>query len=82
MAVTAGTPIELVEGVYATLAERVAAGRERLGRPLTLAEKILHQPPRATRRPASSSGAAPTPTSTPTASRCRTPPRRWRCCSS
>ncbi len=41
MAVTAGTPIELVEGVYATLVERVAAGRFRLGRPLTLAEKIL-----------------------------------------
>ena len=41
MTVTAGTPIELVEGVYATLAERVAAGRERFGRPLTLTEKIL-----------------------------------------
>jgi len=37
----ATTPIELVEGVYATLADRVAAGRERLGRPLTLTEKIL-----------------------------------------
>ena len=41
MTVTAGTPIELVEGVYATLPERVAAGRERFGRPLTLTEKIL-----------------------------------------
>jgi aconitate hydratase len=41
MTVTATTPIELVEGVYATLAERVALGRERLGRPLTLTEKIL-----------------------------------------
>ena len=41
MAVSAGTPIELVEGVYATLGERVAIGRRRLGRPLTLAEKIL-----------------------------------------
>jgi aconitate hydratase A / 2-methylisocitrate dehydratase len=41
MTVTAGTPIELVEGVYATLADRVAAGRARLGRPLTLTEKIL-----------------------------------------
>jgi aconitate hydratase len=39
--VTAGTPIELVEGVYASLAERVAIGRERFGRPLTLTEKIL-----------------------------------------
>ena len=41
MTVSAGTPIELVEGVYATLPGRVAAGRERFGRPLTLTEKIL-----------------------------------------
>lgn len=41
MAVTAGTPIELVRGVYATLPERAALGRERLGRPLTLTEKVL-----------------------------------------
>ena len=41
MTVTAGTPIELVEGVYRTLPERVAAGRRRFGRPLTLTEKIL-----------------------------------------
>jgi aconitate hydratase len=41
MNVTAGTPIELVEGVYATLADRVAGGRERFGRALTLTEKIL-----------------------------------------
>ena len=41
MTVTAGTPIELVQGVYATLDERVSFGRERFGRPLTLTEKIL-----------------------------------------
>ncbi|MDP2293339.1 MAG: aconitate hydratase [Actinomycetota bacterium] len=41
MTVTAGTPIELVEQVYGTLAARTAAGRERFGRPLTLTEKIL-----------------------------------------
>ncbi len=41
MAVSAGTPIELVEKVYATLAERSALGRKRLGRPLTLTEKVL-----------------------------------------
>ncbi len=41
MTVSAGTPIELVEGVYATLPERLAAGKARLGRPLTLTEKIL-----------------------------------------
>jgi aconitate hydratase len=39
--VTAGTPTELVERVYATLPERAALGRTRLGRPLTLTEKIL-----------------------------------------
>jgi aconitate hydratase len=41
MAVGPNTPIELVEAVYAQLAERVATGRRRLGRGLTLAEKIL-----------------------------------------
>ncbi len=41
MAVTATTPIALVNGVYGRLPERVAIGRERLGRPLTLTEKIL-----------------------------------------
>jgi aconitate hydratase len=40
-AAAASTPVELVEGVYATLAERVTQGRARLGRPLTLTEKIL-----------------------------------------
>ena len=39
--VTASTPIELVEEVYARLPERVALARDRLGRGLTLAEKIL-----------------------------------------
>jgi len=41
MTVSAGTPIELVEGVYGTLVERADAGRARFGRPLTLTEKIL-----------------------------------------
>ena len=41
MAVTAGTPIELVHGVYGRLTERSELGRQRLGRPLTLTEKIL-----------------------------------------
>ncbi len=41
MSVAASTPIELIEVVYARLTERVALGRRRLGRPLTLAEKIL-----------------------------------------
>jgi aconitate hydratase len=39
--ISASTPIELVEEVYTRLPERVALGRERLGRSLTLAEKIL-----------------------------------------
>ena len=41
MTVSATTPIELIERVYASLPERAALGRERLGRPLTLTEKIL-----------------------------------------
>ena len=41
MTVTADTPIELVEAVYASLSDNVQIGRQRLGRPLTLAEKIL-----------------------------------------
>jgi aconitate hydratase len=41
MTVSASTPIELVERVYEQLADRVALGRERLGRPLTLTEKVL-----------------------------------------
>ena len=41
MAITAATPLELVEQVYARLPGRAAHARERLGRPITLAEKIL-----------------------------------------
>jgi len=41
MAETARTPIDLVKGVYDRLPERVADGRERAGRPLTFAEKVL-----------------------------------------
>ena len=40
-AASASTPIELVERVYSTLGARVAIGRQRLARPLTLAEKVL-----------------------------------------
>jgi aconitate hydratase len=39
--VSATTPIELVDEVYGRLPARTALGRERLGRGLTLAEKIL-----------------------------------------
>ena len=41
MAVGPNTPIALVESVYDHLTARVAIGRRRLGRGLTLAEKIL-----------------------------------------
>ncbi|MBA2626127.1 MAG: aconitate hydratase, partial [Acidimicrobiia bacterium] len=41
MAVTASTPVELVDGVYGSLSDRVAAFRTLVGRPLTLAEKVL-----------------------------------------
>jgi aconitate hydratase len=38
---SAATPVSLVHDVYARFADRVEIGRRRLGRPLTLAEKIL-----------------------------------------
>ncbi len=38
---SAGTPLELVQGVYSKFDRAVPIGRKRLGRPLTLAEKIL-----------------------------------------
>ena len=41
MTVTPSTPIELVREVYARFDERIDAARARLGRPLTLAEKVL-----------------------------------------
>ncbi len=41
MAVTAATPIELIEAAYAKLVDRAAIARRRLGRPVTLAEKVL-----------------------------------------
>lgn len=41
MAVTASTPIELIDNLYERLPKRVELARERLGRPLTLTEKIL-----------------------------------------
>ncbi|MEM8619031.1 MAG: aconitate hydratase [Actinomycetota bacterium] len=41
MAVGSSTPIELVDKVYQALPDRVATARDRLGRPLTLTEKIL-----------------------------------------
>ena len=41
MAVSASTPIEIVREVYARFEDRIDAARARLGRPLTLAEKIL-----------------------------------------
>ncbi|MDG2907052.1 MAG: aconitate hydratase [Acidimicrobiales bacterium] len=41
MPVAASTPIELIQGVYSTLDERIAAGRAHFGRALTLAEKVL-----------------------------------------
>ncbi len=34
--------IEMIKGVYARMGERIAAAREKVGRPLTLSEKILY----------------------------------------
>jgi len=41
MAASASTPIELVKGAYERFEERIDVARTRLGRPLTLSEKIL-----------------------------------------
>src|SRR4051812_20751516 len=41
MPVTASTPIDLINEVYGRLEERVGIARQRLGRPVTLTEKIL-----------------------------------------
>ena len=41
MAVSAETPIELVEQVYGSLPDRAATFRRTVGRPITLAEKVL-----------------------------------------
>ena len=41
MTVYTNTPIDLIEGVYGTLQERLDHGRKKLSRPLTYAEKIL-----------------------------------------
>jgi aconitate hydratase len=41
MTVTASTPLNLVDEVYGRLSARAATARRRLGRPATLAEKIL-----------------------------------------
>ncbi len=41
MAITASTPIELVQAVYQRLPERVEVARRRLDHPLSLTEKIL-----------------------------------------
>tara|TARA_B100001250_G_scaffold375290_1_gene362748 strand:- start:419 stop:2698 length:2280 start_codon:yes stop_codon:yes gene_type:complete len=41
MPVAANTPIELIAKVYANLADSTVMGREKLGRSLTLAEKVL-----------------------------------------
>ncbi len=82
MAVTASTPLSLVEQVYDRLPERVGLGRERLGRPLTLAEKILINHLRDAHSQQLERGSTATPTSIPIVLPCRTQPRRWRCCNS
>src|SRR5437660_2581718 len=44
MAVTASTPLDLVDDVHGRMAARVSLARRRLQRPLALAEKILFNP--------------------------------------
>ena len=67
------TPVELVEQVYARLPDRVALGRAALRAPAHARPRRSSSTTCATpERPGSSSGAAATPTSIPTASPCRT----------
>ena len=84
MATTVGptTPLELVEAAYAPLPASARDARRRLGRPLTFAEKVLFAHADDPRDRRARRAASTTPTTGPTASRCRTRPRRWRCCSS
>ena len=64
-------------------AARQRQTRPRAARPTAHAGREgAHQPPRRRRTARRSSAAPATPTSTPTEWRCRTPPPRWRCCSS
>ena len=79
MAVSAGTPIELVNNVYDKLAASVAIGRDRLGRPLTLTEKILINHlsmPKTQEMERGRSYATSHQTELP----CRMQLRRWHCC--
>ena len=78
MAATASTPVELVEQVYARLPARAALGPRALRAPAHARREDPREPPARSRgrRSARSSGAEATPTSIPTASRCRTRSRR------
>ena len=79
---TASTPIEPRRARLRHAARaRLAIGRERLGRPLTLTEKILINhldDPEGQELERGASYADFRPDRWP----CRTPPRRWPCCSS
>ena len=76
------TPTALVEGVYTRYPERVAIARERLGRRVDVRARRSSSATRTTRARWGSHAASTTRTTDLTASRCRTRPRRWRCCSS
>ena len=74
MAVFAETPIELVNEVYSTLDERLAWGREKLGRAPYLGREDSAQSPRRSWHCWPRSGAFPTPTFAPTGWPCKMPP--------
>ena len=83
MATTVGptTPLELVEAAYARYPRALADARRRsVAR--SRSPRRCCSPTPTIRPPSASTAASTTPTTGPTASRCRTPPRRWRCCSS
>lgn len=79
--------LDLIRTVYGTFANRVDAARKAAGTPLTLTEKILYAhlfDADGTKLPIGTptSAARTTSISVPTAWRCRTRRRRWRCCNS
>ena len=76
------TPAALVEAAYARYPERVAIARDAARPPADVRREGAHRARRRSRDRRVSTAVSTTPTTGPTASRCRTRPRRWRCCSS
>jgi hypothetical protein len=79
--VSANTPVELAQSVYDKMTANVAVGRKRLGRSMTLAEKILFGHMRTPDTDGFDRGVTYGEFSL-TESLCKMPRHKWRCCSS